>query len=79
MENSKEIEQIINSGYLNQKELGLVFGLKQPQYHKVFLIGSKIDDEELGDWRIYPNRIRIETALKIQKISMKQLKERWSF
>lgn len=70
------MENLLNLYYLNINQIGKLFNLSQRKAKRLYEIASKIDDEELKEYRIEPRKVRLKTCLKVQGISYKELIQR---
>lgn len=70
----KSKEQLLNSYHLNISQLQRLFGLSHTKAKRLYKIANQIDDEELNEYRIEDNKVRIKTALKIMGLSFNDLK-----
>ena len=54
--------------FWNQKDIQVVFQVPYKVAKKAYLLADKLDQEELGEYRVYDTRVRSETVKKIMGI-----------
>lgn len=69
----KTQKEILQKQYLFASEIEILFALPKNQAAKVFAKANEIDNEELKDFRLYDNKVRLTSCLKLLKISWEQL------
>lgn len=70
-------ENLLDLYYLNINQISKLFGLSQKKAKKLYELASKIDDEELKEYRVEPRKVRQKTLLKIQGLSYAEIKRRY--
>ena len=68
-------KDILMDPYVYAKDLAILLHISYSQARKTWQMMSKADDEELGAYRVCPNKIRLQPALKRLGISYKTLCE----
>lgn len=70
-------KNLIDLYYLNINQISKLFGLSQKKAKKLYELASKIDDEELKEYRVEPRKVRQKTLLKIQGLSYGELERKF--
>lgn len=70
-------KNLIDLYYLNINQISKLFGLSQKKAKKLYELASKIDDEELKEYRVEPRKVRQKTLLKIQGLSYSELERKF--
>lgn len=74
MQKAKTRSQILNeSSNLKIVEIQRLFGYPRQKAKRVHDLAMQIDREELGKWIIDPVNPRLETVLKVTKVSFNRL------
>ena len=56
--------------YLNKADLSRYFGISRQKAIQLFTWADRIDTEELGRFRLYPNKVRKSVACRLLQIDM---------
>ena len=56
--------------YLNKADLSRYFGISRQKANLLFTWADRIDTEELGRFRLYPNKVRKSVACRVLQIDM---------
>ena len=68
----KNLETIANQFYLNTKDISLLLGCNWRNAKRLYVEADKIDNEELP-FRLEPQKVRMQTVLKLAGIKKNQL------
>ena len=71
----KTREELLKEPYLKVIEIQRLYGLSYREASKCFKNAKKIDDEELGIWKVTDTKVRSKSVLKILGFTQKQLEE----
>lgn len=69
----KTKKQLLQEHYLNIKEISILTGLKAKPSRQLFEKLSKVEDEELGEFRVQTNKVRKTSVLKSQNLTFNQV------
>lgn len=61
----KSREEILQSSYLNKVEIARLLQIGPSQSFQVFNLAMRLDDQQLGEWKIYHNRVRLKSVMKV--------------
>lgn len=66
MRRAKSKEQILESPYVNKREIRVLLGVSQSVSQKIHATAKQIDTDELGDeWMSDSDKVRLETVLRV--------------
>lgn len=71
----KTREDLLKEVYLNKTEISHLLKISQPAAKKMFDAAMEIDDKNLGNWKIYDNRVRIKSVLKVAGVDLNFLQK----
>lgn len=71
----KTKEKIVEQFYLTQNDIRLLLSIGYKQADKLFDLADSIDEKELGEYRIEPNKVRITSVCKVAGFTLNTLQK----
>ena len=71
----KSREDLLNEVYLNKAEISRLLKVSPPAAKKIFDSSMALDNKVLGNWKIYNNRVRINSVMKVAGIDYNLLQK----
>lgn len=71
----KSREDLLKEVYLNKSEISRLLKISPPAAKRMFDSAMEIDNEQLGKWKIYDNRVRIKSVMKVAGVDFNLLQK----
>ena len=71
----KTREEISNQFYLSKTDISTLFKIGDARTQKIYKLAEQIDNDDLGDYRIEPTKVRMTSVCKVTGISLNLLKQ----
>lgn len=75
MYRKKSKEEILKQFYLCKRDLRVLFQIGEVRASKIYRLAEKIDDDELGEYRIEPMKVRITSVCKVTGLNLNTLQK----
>lgn len=73
MQRKKSRAELLSALYLNISEIAVLLDVPRPVARKIYVKSQAIDKEQLGDFWIYQNKVRIGSVAKVSGTSIQAL------
>lgn len=73
--NMKTKQSILEQFYLSQTDIRILLSIGYKQADKLYDLANSIDEKELGEYRIEPNKVRITTVCKVTGFTLNTLQK----
>lgn len=61
----KSREELLKEVYLNKIEISRLLKISPPTAKKIFDMAMELDNKDFGKWKIYDNKVRIKSVMKV--------------
>lgn len=68
-------EVLLQEFYLNRTDIGRLLRISPSESRKVFDRAMELDQEQLGEWILYDNKVRIKSVLKVAGVDLNFLQK----
>lgn len=69
----KTRREILKDAYIRKTHIAVLLGVPRSTANKLYQIADEIDNEQLGAWRVEPQKVRMKTLLRVAGIDYKFL------
>lgn len=66
-------EQISGMMYLKQTDIRILLDCSAAAARRIYQIADRVDNEELGDYRIEPRKVRMTSVCKVTKTNLQTI------
>ena len=66
-------EQVAGMMYLKIVDIRILLDCSQAAARKIYQLADRLDDEELGDYRIEPRKVRMTSVCKVTKTNLQTI------
>lgn len=73
MQRKKSRTELLGTVYLNISEIAILLDVPKAVARKIYVKSQAIDREQLGDFWVYENKVRIGSVTKVSGISLQTL------
>lgn len=71
----KTKERILKQFYLTQNDIRIMLSIGYKHADQLYDLADRIDSEELGEYRIEPNKVRITSVCKVTGFTLNTLQK----
>ena len=76
MQRKKSRAELLSALYLNISEIAVLLDVPRPVARKIYVKSQAIDKEQLGDFWIYQNKVRIGSVARCQEQASRHWKDK---